>query len=381
MAISRIQRLALAVGALSLVVFLYRGLHFSGPATTTSTPSPQPQDAKATFVSGGPLSGNHTYTKTLVMARMSWENIDWIYNDLHGFNYSIYLMDDDSHSLDPLAQHVPANKGHEAMAYLSYIIDHYNDLPDVSLFFHPHKSTWHNNILLDLDSAITISRLSPAHVHRVGYFPARCHHDPGCPDWHHLTRPAADYDMIKKKEEQYLNVDTWQQLHPSDPVPYALSGPCCAQFAVSRPRIHARPLSEYEHYRNWLLTSNLTDEFSGRVFEYNWQYIFTGEPEYCPPQHQCYCDGYGICFGGTGETMLQEWLDLLKERETVEGQIVEYRKGVSEGVDAEVQKSEDRLTFINAELIRLKVEAYKRGESAEERAKENERAWKEGDGF
>ena len=79
--------------------------------------------------------------------------------------------------------------------------------------------------------------------------------------------------------------------------------------------------------------------------------------------------------------MLQEWLDLLKERETVEGQIVEYRKGVSEGVDADVQKSEDRLTFINAELIRLKVEAYKRGESAEERAKENDRAWKQGDGF
>ena len=79
--------------------------------------------------------------------------------------------------------------------------------------------------------------------------------------------------------------------------------------------------------------------------------------------------------------MLQEWLDLLKEREMVEGQIVEYRKGVSEGVDAEVQRAEERLTFVNAELIRLKAEAYTRGENAEERAKENGRAWKQGDGF
>jgi hypothetical protein len=118
------------------------------------------------------------YTKTVVMARMSNEDVSWVYRELTEFNHSIYTMDDSS-----AEYHVPQNKGREAMAYLTYIIDHYHNLPDTVLFFHPHKSTWHNNILLDLDSAKTIKRLNPARVQREGYFNARCHLDPGCPDW------------------------------------------------------------------------------------------------------------------------------------------------------------------------------------------------------
>ena len=77
---------------------------------------------------------------------------------------------------------VPKNKGHEAMVYLAYIIDNYDNLPDTVLFFHPHRTTWHNNALLDLDSKKTIEHLSDVKVARDGYFNARCRLDPGCPD-------------------------------------------------------------------------------------------------------------------------------------------------------------------------------------------------------
>jgi hypothetical protein len=92
-----------------------------------------------------------------------------------------------------------------------------------------------------------------------------------------IDRPESEYDMVKKKEEQYLTSDLWRQLHGNDPIPKALSQPCCAQFAVSGDRIRARPLADYQHYRQWLIDTPLADEFSGRMLEYNWQYIFTGQ--------------------------------------------------------------------------------------------------------
>ncbi|KAL9619574.1 MAG: hypothetical protein Q9160_005850 [Pyrenula sp. 1 TL-2023] len=309
------------------------------------------------------------------MAAVNSDDTSWITSELQGFNTSIYTVDDKTANLT-----VPENKGREAMAYLTYIIDYYDDLPDVVLFFHPHRVTWHNNILLDLDSAKTISRLNPAHVVRQGYFNARCHFDPGCPDWIHIDRPEAEWDMVKKFEEKYFTSDVWRELHPLDPVPRALSQPCCAQFAVSGQRLRARPRSHYEHYRQWLLDTPTEDKYSGRIMEYNWQYIFTGESEFCPAQHKCYCDGYGICFGGTTDENLQGWLNLLREREILDDELDELKKDEAGNKDRLVEKEAEKLR-VNSRLEEWKREAYKRGEDPEERAVECGREWKDGDGF
>jgi hypothetical protein len=311
------------------------------------------------------------------MARLSKEDITWVHEELTGFNLSIYTVDDPTSALK-----VPANKGHEAMAYLTYIIDNYANLPDVVLFFHPHRVTWHNNVLLDIDSAKTISRLNPGHVLRQGYFNARCHHDPGCPNWIHLDRPEAEWDLVKKKEEQHFTSSVWRELHPFAAFPAALSQPCCAQFAVSGERLRARPKSEYEHYRDWLLNTPLKDDYSGRIMEYNWQYIFTGEPEFCPSQHKCYCDGYGVCFGGTDETKLNEWLKTLRQMELVDNKLERWRADalLAPSHDALIAAEDEREALHN-QLVLLKNKAYKRGEDPRARAEECGREWKEGDGF
>jgi hypothetical protein len=311
------------------------------------------------------------------MARVKSEDVSWVYNELHEFNHSIYTVD------DPEAEfHVPQNKGREAMAYLTYIIDHYYKLPDTVLFFHPHRSTWHNNVLLDLDSVKTIRRLNPGRVARQGYFNARCHLDPGCPNWLHVDRPESEWDMVKKKEEQYLTSEVWRQLHGNDTIPEALSQPCCAQFAVSGERIRARPLSDYQRYRQWLLDTELPDTFSGRMLEYNWQYIFTGQPEFCPSQHECYCDGYGICFGDATGDNLQHWLGLLKMREYLDEKLKDLRQEYAGNRDEnEVTVVESEKSEVVATLDRLKAEAYRRGEDPRNRALEAGRPWKPGDGF
>ena len=112
------------------------------------------------------------------MARLKWEDVSWT-QELEGLDRSIYTVDDEDSSLI-----VPKNKGHEAMVYLTYIIDNHDSLPGTLCFFHPHRTTWHNNVLLDLDSK-TNESLSDAKVDRDGYFNARCHLDPSCPDWLH----------------------------------------------------------------------------------------------------------------------------------------------------------------------------------------------------
>jgi hypothetical protein len=307
------------------------------------------------------------------MGRLKSEDVPWT-QELQNINCSIYTVDDENAVLK-----VPKNKGREAMAYLTYIIDNYDNLPDTVLFFHPHRSAWHNNILLDLDSAKTISRISDAHVARQGYMNSRCHLDPGCPDWLHPDRPEVEWDFVHKNEERFFTPAVWRELHPNLPVPprhlpALLRAVCCLWRAYPPPR------AEYIRYREWVLNTELEDEIAGRIMEYTWQYIFTGQAEFCPSQHQCYCDGYGICFGGTTEAGIQNWLHLLKQRERTDETLkaLEQNNPTDLGAPAATIGQRDQL---NKELDALKEEAYKRGEDPRNRAMDCGRPYKEGDGF
>ena len=300
-----------------------------------------------------------SYSRQLVIGHQSQDDMSWLEKELPDVNKTLYNVDDWD-----ATPRVPQNKGREAMVYLTYIIDHYESLPDVVLFFHPHQHAWHNNILLDLNTALTIRRLGDARVVEKGYMNSRCHHDPGCPDWLHLDRPKEELDFIRKKEEEYFTADVWHDLHPgAPPEPPAISQPCCAQFAVSGERIRSRPLSDYIHYRTWLLDTTLADSISGRIMEYTWQYIFTGESEFCPSQDECYCDGYGICFGG--DNQLQDWLNVLRQREIADeelGKLAEDKSSDEATVHEYLRKREE----INKTVEQMKHEAYERGDRMRE---------------
>lgn len=111
--------------------------------------------------------------------------------------------------------------------------------------------------------------------------------------------------------------------------------------------------------------------------EYSWQYIFTGLFEWCPSQHQCYCDGYGICFEGREEG-LQRWLDILKTEEQVDEKVYAlWKKGKGETEKYKTLKEES--DKIGAVLEDMKNEALKRGGDLKLRAAECGREWAEGD--
>ncbi|KIX00911.1 uncharacterized protein Z518_09976 [Rhinocladiella mackenziei CBS 650.93] len=370
-----IRRTSIISLALGLLTLIYLTTHFTPFSTKPKYLYGQdgPLYNSQMFSPGTAKAKGANYTRILVMGRLKSEDVSWVSRELPGLPTKIYTVDSDDHS------GLPANKGHEAMVYLTYIIDHYDSLPDTVLFFHPHQRAWHNNILLDIDSATTIKRLSDAHVARQGYFNSRCHLDPGCPNWLHIDRPPWRQDLKHKPEEPALTSQLFRDLHgPDIPLPRAISQPCCAQFAVSSTRIRQRPRSDYARYRDWLLRIELDDRTSGRIMEYSWQYIFTGNFEFCPSQHQCYCDGYGICF--EGEIGLQNWLATLREKEKVDERLVQLWDAGEKGGERYKRLARDSKRF--GELLDQSREtAVRRGFDPKIRAEESGREWHEGDGF
>ena len=328
------------------------------------------------------------YTRTLVMPRMSDENVDWVDEELPQIGKAIYVADDPSAPLHP-----PKNKGHEVMIYLTYIIDHYDDLPDVAIFMHAHRWSWHNNDLQYNDAAEMIKMLSSERVQRLGYMNMRCHWNPGCPEWMH---PGVVEDDVNKLEEKKM-AQCWSELFPHEPIPRVLAVPCCAQFALSRDRIREIPLSTFKFYRNWLLKTELSDYISGRIWEYLWHFVFTGQSSVCPTQHTCYCDGYGICF--EGEADFDKWFEIRYNRDQLLGQLAEWRDKamaiehaknggrLDEAAELEVPELgkdtqlEEQVAELNQELIRRRDAAVERGRDPRVRALESGREWKEGDGF
>ncbi|WPG97652.1 Hypothetical protein R9X50_00043200 [Acrodontium crateriforme] len=337
------------------------------------------------------------YTKTLVLPSMQSEDTSWVEAELGDLitsgllNHAIYVVDDPSAKLRP-----PENKGHEVMVYLTYIIDHYDELSDISIFMHAHRWSWHNNELMELDSAEMVRLLSPQRVTREGYMNLRCHWEPGCPTWLHPGAVHRSYD----RPEEWLVADSWAEIFPNDPIPTVLAQPCCAQFAVSRDRIRELPKQRYVSIRDWLIRTELTDYLSGRVFEYVWQYIFTASAIHCPSMNACYCDGYGLCFGSNEK--FDEWFELRLKRneldndlktweaqaevianlraESETGQVPE--EAVIEVPEAGIDKVlRDQIDQISQALERRKKAAVELGKDPKQRALGAGREWHEGDGF
>ncbi|KAI4726375.1 hypothetical protein E4T49_05886 [Aureobasidium sp. EXF-10728] len=351
------------------------------------------------FIPGTPKDPNAEYTKTLVIGRKKEENTLWVDTELEDMlapkgplQTAIYVVDDKNAEL-----HTPKNKGHEAMVYLSYIIDNYNNLSDVSIFMHAHRFAWHNNDIMDLDSAQMIRNLNPNHVIRHGYVNLRCHWSPGCPAEIGGIHPGALVANAQRQEEMII-AEAWSEIFPLDPIPPTLSQPCCAQFAISRERIQAVPLSKYIYYRDWLLKTPLSDSLSGRVFEQIWIFIFGGVAVDCPAMNICYCDGYGYCFGGPEK--YDEFFDLRYILRDHENEAHEIRKNealimeaksegrIPEETDNLVIPEPGRKEWIHDEIEKLRwdlggrrAEAWNRGRDPRNRAIEAGREWKEGDGF
>ena len=168
--------------------------------------------------------------------------------------------------------------------------------------------------------------------------------------------------------------DTWTEIFPNISIPEVLSQPCCAQFAVSADRIRTIPLEQYMYYRGWLMRTGLDDRLSGRVFEYLWQFLFAGVEEYCPEEHVCYCDGYGMCMGGKAE--FDDWFETRQKLRNVEAKLSGTLADDSQVElmgDWSIEKQKEmkeKAKETRAELEQRRKAAIERGSQETERQKE-----------
>lgn len=313
------------------------------------------------------------------MPSMQEDDIKWITKQLPEIDVSVTIANNAT-----VPRHPPKNKGHEVMIYLTYLIDNYDCLPDIILFMHSHRWTHHNNHLLGFDASQMIRALNNAYVVRQGYVNMRCHWSPGCPEW---LRPSSGQDTLGKQEETVLE-QCWQELFPFDPLPLFLAQPCCAQFALSKARALSVPRSRYVYYRDWILKTPLSDYISGRIWEYSWQYLFTKDSARCPAEHVCYCDGFGICFGG--DLAYRQYWEIFRKKERF---VEQLRNGTQDRSTNVETNSSSALAMTSHLLLRAQIanmeaelntrlqEAQRRGANSRLRAQECGRPWRKGDGF
>lgn len=176
--------------------------------------------------------------------------------------------------------HTLKNKGKEANVYLTYLIEHYNDLPSTIVFLHSHEKgypmAWHTDAD-DYSNVNSLRTLRIEHVQKSGYVNLRCNGNPGCPE--EILPFREPRDEARTAEIHFAEV--WRQLFDErsaeGEVPQVVATPCCAQFAVSRDQVLKRPKEQYQHFHRVLMESTLDDEVIGRVYEYLWHIMF-GQP-------------------------------------------------------------------------------------------------------
>ena len=190
--------------------------------------------------------------------------------------------------------HPILNKGREAMAYLTFLIDHYHNLPSTMVFVHPHLQAWPQAWHTDADDynqVSSIRSLKLDYVQEHGYANMRCIHGPGCPD------EIQPFRQEEHRTAEHAMRDAWPYMFGGNisSIPKTIAQPCCSQFAVSKAQVLQRSQGDYIRYRQWLLDTPIDDATSGRVFEYLWHVIFGKEPVYCPELFSCRCQQFGHC--------------------------------------------------------------------------------------
>ncbi|KAK0108566.1 hypothetical protein ONS95_003364 [Cadophora gregata] len=300
----------------------------------------------------------------LVLSTLSSNDYSWTENlGIHDYQVIPYMADD-QHA----KYHTPANQGNEAMGYLTYMHDFYDELPDISIFLHGQDWAWHVDGVLQYRTSETLNRLDLTEVLRRKYMSLRVSWYNACPNWINtsITVDSPDYLRDIKGEEPFMK-DAFQSLFPGDPLPEILAAPCCSQFAVTRETVRAVPRERYQNAMSWLQNGTLSSSISGRIWEHLWQWLFLKKAVDCPSEHTTLCRNYHICFDSSDDW--EVWKTMEKRRYDLE----ELRKTLPNGEMSErneqVISLEKKVQDLERKLGPLREKAILTGENKARRKK------------
>ncbi|KAF1344266.1 hypothetical protein BDV97DRAFT_78673 [Delphinella strobiligena] len=275
-----------------------------------------------------------TTKPALIVSRVSADgDAEWVNGLRDLYHPCIYTADAPP---DPSSNYlqVPMNRGHEAMAYLTFLIDNYDHFPaSGAVFVHGSRWAWHNDAP-DYDNVALLSALNVSAALRPwGYHNMRC-------DWSAGTCPLSIAPQGSLDTSINAVLDPWNARAVSDAaLPSALASifgadeeyasavlgrgdavraQCCAQFALSRASAWQHERREYVALRQWLLDGSAghgvnrdaapsDDRIAGRILSYLWHILFVRHVDdkgvdldglnsrACPSAGDCYCRLYGRC--------------------------------------------------------------------------------------
>ncbi|KAK4691227.1 hypothetical protein P7C71_g5724, partial [Lecanoromycetidae sp. Uapishka_2] len=264
-----------------------------------------------------------TSKPALVVSRVAADgDFKWLDALTDLYHLCIYTADAPVNTHSTYLQ-VPANRGHEAMAYLTFLIDNYADIPEAGVVFvHGARWAWHND-WPDYDNKALLTALNvSAALAPSGYHNLRCDWSAG------MCFPSSAPPQGSLETAMSAMLEPWNARAISDAaLPHALvalfgedmsatdlrsvanerasvvggrgshlgrtdtvRAQCCAQFAVARNRVWQHSRDEYVALRQWLLdgssnndvnersksrkTAPRDDRVAGRILSYLWHILF-----------------------------------------------------------------------------------------------------------
>jgi hypothetical protein len=225
------------------------------------------------------------------------------------------------------ALHPPFNKGRESISYLTYLIDHYDELPELMVFLHGEYKAWHNNALFGGNTTLVLSHLRREYVVERGYANLLCDWRTTCPSLlplHTLDDPSGSEEYAHVRPRLLRFKQAWKDLFRGVEQPATIAAATGGQFAVTNSAIRKRvPRDRFIHLSEWVLNNDFSSFQTGEIMEYLWHILFLGPDNAvnCPPPAECYCQMYRVCFDDSNGTSvsaqqaLKDW-EALDDRRT-----------------------------------------------------------------
>ena len=202
-------------------------------------------------------------------------NVSWL--EEQPFCFEVMERVHGAGEAQPQHPQVSINKAMETVAYLRYIIDHYDELPRHVIFLHDHRTAWHQLDMVELLHAVRLEAYPFFSLNGI---------------WNRGLQPENYAHVARFWHENDLDRDIGPL--PSDN--NAIEFMCCAQFVVSRARIRQRPLALWRRLYAWVERTELGDALSGRIFEWLW-HVLMGEPFRSErPDPLRVCGNVNVCF-------------------------------------------------------------------------------------
>jgi hypothetical protein len=185
------------------------------------------------------------------------EDLDWLKKS----KWQVVLVDKEgAYPSWIVPQHVIPNSGRETSAYLKYIIENYDNLPDHVAFIHGHEEAHHHKHDRPL-----LEVIEGANVAEFDFIPLNNFF---------TKKPFVDDDM--SLPTGFLEIETfWDKFNvPARKPPYFADMiiPMGAQFIVSSRRIRRHPKSLYEFWYKIVIEER--DKNWPYCFEATWHIIF-----------------------------------------------------------------------------------------------------------